>query len=796
MAILSEPSSDGEPAPDAATFYVTGGTIPPDAPSYVPRQADKDLLRELRRGGLCYVLNARQMGKSSLSIRTRAALTADGVRTVFLDCQKFGTSATAEQWYRSLLERIGHDLKLRPAMLAYWKDNQERTPVDRLFGAIRDVALEPVASPLVIFIDEIDVVRELRFDTDEFFGAIRSCFNARVEDEAYGRVAFCLLGTVAPADLISDVRLSPFNVGTRIRLSDFTPDEAAPLASRLPGGRTSLNRVLWWTSGHPYLTQRLCAELAKSGSRDVDRACAALFFSKSDSEVDENIKNVRNAVLRSGNAGIDRTDLLLCYGQVVGGKRVPDDDTDAICAALRLSGLVRSEGGLLRVRNRIYGRIFDGRWVRDNVPSADVRRVRIAVARVLLPVSVIGLIVCFHIGVFVWEGWYKRIQVEPINSAVEANKPLVLKGIGIQGGSVTFLDTHGNILDSNEPITMGKPEEFSTLGNPGDPAVTRGSDSESNGYEQRADLSYGSVAIPPYLAGKDIHLIVARGSIIPYFAGIFKYWCKTEVHIIKRPAPRVILGASGFRKPGEQIVLSGSGFGRPGQVLLNNRILVSVQRWDDHSITFTVPAYLPEGDYMVTIQPEYCDVVNPAGGFSVLETPTKATVGSNSFGSSSVAMQTHRLAVRPSGTLGSNASLIGAPTAKPSGTFGRIVKITAPPHAKPVVAPPAPIIRPPSHTRQVEIDAVPMVFRVEPRNADGKTFYAVVGNFDGLDRVLTEVHSAMGSISMEERAKTIAKRLAILQKKDPQWWSKLNTTVFAPPVNPPPVKPTEADGNP
>jgi hypothetical protein len=58
----------------AAPFYVTGGTVPPDAPSYVERQADKDLLSALLAGEYCYVLNTRQMGKSSLSARALAVL--------------------------------------------------------------------------------------------------------------------------------------------------------------------------------------------------------------------------------------------------------------------------------------------------------------------------------------------------------------------------------------------------------------------------------------------------------------------------------------------------------------------------------------------------------------------------------------------------------------------------------------------------------------------------------------------------------------------------------------------------
>ena len=256
---------------DQATFYVTGGTIPPGSPSYVPRAADADLLDALKRGNLCYVLNARQMGKSSLSVRTRQALETTGTRTAFLDLQKFGSSATAEQWYRALHDRIGSDLKLRAEFSAYWRENTDMPALTRLFNAIREIALERVPGNLVIFLDEIDVVRDQSFKTDEFFGAIREAYNERVNDAAFARLTFCIIGTVAPTDLIQDVRMSPFNIGTRLKLSDITRQEATPLAAPLPGGARTLDRIYHWTSGHPYLTQRLCAELTRAGSSDVDR---------------------------------------------------------------------------------------------------------------------------------------------------------------------------------------------------------------------------------------------------------------------------------------------------------------------------------------------------------------------------------------------------------------------------------------------------------------------------------------------------------------------------------------------
>src|SRR5262249_8957877 len=52
-------------------------------------------------------------------------------------------------------------------------------------------------------------------------------------EPALKRLTFCLLGTATPADLIQDTRTTPFNIGKRIELRDFTNEEAAPLAAGL-----------------------------------------------------------------------------------------------------------------------------------------------------------------------------------------------------------------------------------------------------------------------------------------------------------------------------------------------------------------------------------------------------------------------------------------------------------------------------------------------------------------------------------------------------------------------------------
>src|SRR5205085_11816817 len=79
-----------------STFYVTGGTLRQDAACYVERQADKDLLDGLLKGEFCYVLTSRQMGKSSLMVRTAGKLREQGVRVAVLDLTAVGQPEAKE----------------------------------------------------------------------------------------------------------------------------------------------------------------------------------------------------------------------------------------------------------------------------------------------------------------------------------------------------------------------------------------------------------------------------------------------------------------------------------------------------------------------------------------------------------------------------------------------------------------------------------------------------------------------------------------------------------------------------
>src|SRR5215475_4833279 len=379
-------------------FYVTGGTLRRDAQCYVEREADRTLYEGLLQGQFCYVLTSRQMGKSSLMVRTAARLREDGVGVAVIDLTAIGQNLIAEQWYDGLLVRIGQQLLLEDEIEEFWLNHPRLGSLHRWMSAITGVVLPRYPGRLVIFVDEIDAVRSLAFSTDEFFAGIREFYNRRTEEPELERITFCLLGVATPSDLIRDTRTTPFNIGRRVELNDFTEAEAAPLAQGLQRppevGARLLKRALYWTGGHPYLTQRLCQAMAEEARADtpaeVDRLCQELFLSHQARERDDNLLFVRERMLRSE---VELTSLLSLYAQVHRGKRVRDDVTSPLIGVLRLSGVALAPGGYLRVRNHIYERVFDREWVKTNMPDAELRRQRAAYRRGLLRATAVAALI-------------------------------------------------------------------------------------------------------------------------------------------------------------------------------------------------------------------------------------------------------------------------------------------------------------------------------------------------------------------------------------------------------------------
>lgn len=350
--------------------YKVGGSLTEDAPSYVIRQADSELYNELIAGNFCYIFNSRQMGKTSLQVRTIKRLQAEGITSTTIDVSgRSSKDINPEQWYAGIVYTLVANFKIaNPSefIRTWWKEYRELSPLQRLDIFVEEVLLEAIKSNIVIFIDEIDSILSLSFQGDDFFAWIRSCYEKRNLNSEYNRLTFVIIGVATPSDLIEDKVRTPFNIGRAIQLDGFKIHEVLPLAegfAEIDDTQAVLQEVLAWTGGQPFLTQKLCDLLVTS--QNANFTCIKNIVKQQIVENWESqdepphLKTIRDRILMSKqNTGA----LLGLYQNILKFGQIPAVDSPEQIE-LRLSGLVVEQEGYLRVYNRIYATVFDLHWV-------------------------------------------------------------------------------------------------------------------------------------------------------------------------------------------------------------------------------------------------------------------------------------------------------------------------------------------------------------------------------------------------------------------------------------------------
>jgi len=325
------------------------------------------------------------MGKTSLIGRTVRELRRRGISCASIDFQPFPTEDVhSAAFYYAIAHELVGGLCAGFDLGSWWDANSRLDCLHRLSLLFVDVVFSRIKGPVVVFLDEVDWTTQLPF-SDDFFGWIRSCRTARPTKEIWRRVSFVLVGTADPAKFIKDRKRTPYNIGTRVVLEDFRLQEMSPFVKALAGhGVRDPERVLAhvydWTAGHPYLTQKICAaiegETQLEWTRDdIERLVERLFLLE-EARDEVNLQSIRDMIEQRSP---DRTEAIQTYGTVCRGETVDDDERDPIKNFLKLCGLVRREGGQLRVRNRIYATVFDLIWVQQQLaeaglPPREVRR--------------------------------------------------------------------------------------------------------------------------------------------------------------------------------------------------------------------------------------------------------------------------------------------------------------------------------------------------------------------------------------------------------------------------------------
>ncbi|NES89816.1 AAA-like domain-containing protein, partial [Okeania sp. SIO2B9] len=370
--------------------YKVGGSLPNNSPTYVVRQADRSLYQALKQGEFCYILNARQMGKSSLMVRMIHHLNHEGHHCAAIDLTQIGSeNVTVEQWYKGLAVDLLRSFRLMKKfnlikLKTWWNDRLDISPVQRLSQFIEDILLvelnnenDESIKKVFIFLDEVDTILSLKFPVNDFFALIRSCYNKRMihPESIYQNLAFAFFGVATPSELMTDMRRTPFNIGQTIELESFKKHEAQPLlygiTEKVSNPQTMLQEILNWTGGQPFLTQKLCQLIRNSEipipvngeAKWIENLVQEKILKNWESQDEpEHLKTIRDRIFHSKN----RRQMLEIYQQLLEQKeimRTNIPEEKELC----LSGLVIKQNDLLKIHNRIYELIFNHSWTEKNL---------------------------------------------------------------------------------------------------------------------------------------------------------------------------------------------------------------------------------------------------------------------------------------------------------------------------------------------------------------------------------------------------------------------------------------------
>ena len=245
-----------------------GGALPLHSPLYISRPRDDEFCHAIaRHDSIVLVKGARQVGKTSLLARGLEAARMVGAQVLPIDFQHFGPAAfeTTAKLLLAMSELISYQIDSPSRPHENWNDLL--SPSSNFERFLRREVLAHDDSYFVLALDEVD--RLFNHDyASEIFGLFRSWHNLRALDPngPWSRLTIAIAYATEAHLFITDLNQSPFNVGTRLTLDDFTGEQLAELNDRYGDPLVDDEQIVRFqrlVGGHPYLAQKGLYEISK-----------------------------------------------------------------------------------------------------------------------------------------------------------------------------------------------------------------------------------------------------------------------------------------------------------------------------------------------------------------------------------------------------------------------------------------------------------------------------------------------------------------------------------------------------
>lgn len=335
--------------------------IPTDL--YVQRDADrqvKNIISDMGRPG--YVLVSRQMGKTNLLLNAKRKLETPDDVFVYVDLSN--PFETAKSCFENIIDTA---IETNPerfeavekTILERRKELLETPPHKQHTNELR-LLLKSISGKLVIILDEIDALTKTKY-SDQIFAQIRSIYFSRVNFKELENLTYILSGVIEPTEIIKDPKISPFNIGQKIFLNDFSRDEFEQFLnnSKLYLNQKIRDRIFYWTNGNPRMTWDVCSEVENQNKRhelteeNIDKIVAEIYLTTFDKPPIDNIRELVKNDREIRNAIVE-----IEYQK---GKEV----SDRVKSKLYLSGIINYEENDIHIKNQIIKESLNLEWIKS-----------------------------------------------------------------------------------------------------------------------------------------------------------------------------------------------------------------------------------------------------------------------------------------------------------------------------------------------------------------------------------------------------------------------------------------------
>lgn len=261
---------------DLRRLEAIGGAVPLDSPYYVVRAVDDDFLAAIENhDSIVLVKGARQIGKTSLLARGLEKAREQRKQVAVVDFQSlnFEKLKTINDFFSALSTLLIKRLNLPFSYSDCWDGISEGSEHFRDF-TIR--ALNSTTELMVWGLDEVDRLFSCDYGS-EVFGLFRSFHNARATSphEPWKRLTLAMAYATEARLFIKDANQSPFNVGVRLLLSDFSRAEVKWLNDKIKEecglsvtplrNQAEFDGFYGLMNGHPFLVRASLDAMVRDG---------------------------------------------------------------------------------------------------------------------------------------------------------------------------------------------------------------------------------------------------------------------------------------------------------------------------------------------------------------------------------------------------------------------------------------------------------------------------------------------------------------------------------------------------